>query len=204
MGTVLKVPEMKRWFFFAATLTGIALWQSVAYGVRMRTECRRLAANQAALMGRLEHYRVRDSLSAAGVEVLTLRAGELRRHCASLSALVHDMGIKLRRLESVAQVAVQSDYAFETPARDTVVMQAGPVPAQALRYDNGHMRLDGIVAGGMFHGTVLSRDTLTQVVHRIPRRLLFLRWGTRELRQEIVSSNPHTQVTYSRYIKVVK
>ena len=46
-----------------------------------------------------------------------------------------------------------------------------------------------------------SADTLRQVVHRVPRRFLFIRWGTKALRQEIVSSNPHTRIIYSDYVK---
>ena len=41
-----------------------------------------------------------------------------------------------------------------------------------------------------------------QVVHRIPRRFLFIRWGTKALRQEIVPSNPHTRIVYSEYVKI--
>lgn len=47
-----------------------------------------------------------------------------------------------------------------------------------------------------------SRDTLRQIVHRIPRRFLFIRWGTKALRQEIISSNPHTRIVYSEYIRI--
>ena len=45
-------------------------------------------------------------------------------------------------------------------------------------------------------------DTLRQVVHRIPRRFLFIRWGTKALRQEIVSTNPHTRIVYAEYVKI--
>ena len=45
-------------------------------------------------------------------------------------------------------------------------------------------------------------EILRQVVHRIPRRFLFIRWGTKALRQEIVPSNPHTRIVYSEYVKI--
>ena len=35
-----------------------------------------------------------------------------------------------------------------------------------------------------------------------PRRFLFIRWGTKALRQEIISSNPHTRIVYSEYIRI--
>ena len=49
---------------------------------------------------------------------------------------------------------------------------------------------------------IRSVDTLRQAVHRIPRRFLFIRWGTKALRQEIVSTNPHTRIVYAEYVKI--
>lgn len=183
----------------ALAVAGVALWQSVEYGLAKREECARLAANQTALLSDMAGYRVRDSLQAAGVAALTLKASEMERHFAPLASLVRDMGVRIKRLESVAQNAVESRYAIEIPLRDTVVLATA---AQVLHYDDGHLSLDGMIREGGFRGVIVSRDTLTQAVHRIPRRFLFLRWGTRELRQEIVSSNPHSRITYSRYLKI--
>ena len=49
-----------------------------------------------------------------------------------------------------------------------------------------------------------SVDTLRQIVHRVPRRFLFIRFGTKAVRQEIVSSNPHTRIVYAEYVRFVK
>lgn len=47
-----------------------------------------------------------------------------------------------------------------------------------------------------------SIDTLHQIVHRVPRKFLFFRFGTKAIRQEIVSSNPYTKIVYSEYIEL--
>ena len=52
------------------------------------------------------------------------------------------------------------------------------------------VRVEGAVTADSVLCRVESADTLRQVVHRIPRRFLFIRWGTKALRQEIVPSNP--------------
>ena len=58
---------------------------------------------------------------------------------------------------------------------------------------------------GRFGGLpVESVDTLRQVVHRVPRRFLFIRFGTKAVRQEIVSSNPHTRIVYAEYVRFAK
>lgn len=55
---------------------------------------------------------------------------------------------------------------------------------------------------GSTHLHLLCHDTLTQVVHRIPHRWWIFRWGTKALRQEIRSSNPHTKIVFSEYIEI--
>ena len=45
-------------------LLGLLLWFSVRDGIRLRTERRRLTANQSALLDSCHSYRVRDSLNA--------------------------------------------------------------------------------------------------------------------------------------------
>ena len=47
-----------------------------------------------------------------------------------------------------------------------------------------------------------SIDTLHQIVHRVPRKFLFFHFGTKAIRQEIISSNPHTKIVYSEYIEL--
>lgn len=57
---------------------------------------------------------------------------------------------------------------------------------------------------GSTHLHLLCHDTLTQVVHHIPHRWWIFRWGTKALRQEIRSSNPHTKIVFSEYIEIEK
>lgn len=71
-----------------------------------------------------------------------------------------------------------------------------------FRWHDAWVSVEGVVAGDSVACRVQSVDTLRQIVHRVPRRFLFIRWGTKALRQEIVSSNPHTRIVYTRYVKI--
>lgn len=48
---------------------------------------------------------------------------------------------------------------------------------------------------------VRSNDTLIQVIHRVPKRFLFFKFGTKEIRQTIQSTNPHTSLKYSTVLQ---
>ena len=60
----------------------------------------------------------------------------------------------------------------------------------------------GIIAGDRLSYDIHTVDTLHQVVHRVPRKWWFFRFGTRAIRQEIWSSNPNTQLVYSEYVEL--
>ena len=46
----------------------------------------------------------------------------------------------------------------------------------------------------------MHRDTLDQVIYRVPRRFLFIRWGTKEIRQAVSVRDPKSTIVYSEYV----
>ena len=71
-----------------------------------------------------------------------------------------------------------------------------------FRWQDPWVRVEGIIRRDSVQCRICSVDTLRQVVHRIPHRFLFIRWGTKALRQEIVSTNPHTRIVHAEYIRL--
>lgn len=172
---------------------------------RLRDDNRRLSGNQVALLSENREYKVRDSLNALSVQILQLEKKEFKAHFAELNSLVRDMGVKISRLESISQSSTETRYEVVTPVRDTTVLNVADSthrPAQSLFYRDTWLTLDGIILDRQFRGSIVTYDTLTQLVHRVPKRFLFIKYGIKELRQEIVSSNPHTRLTYSEVIKI--
>lgn len=138
-------------------------------------ERQRLEANQRSLMTDVEYYRTRDSLSAAGVERLTLTNREFRRHAEELERSVEDLQLKLRRLQSASRTAITTAYPVETQLRDTVILRDTlnmRDTVRLLQFENPWLTLDGILEDDIFRGRIESRDTLIQLVHRVPRRLV--------------------------------
>lgn len=168
-------------------------------------ERQRLEANQRSLMTDVEYYRTRDSLSAAGVERLTLTNREFRRHAEELERSVEDLQLKLRRLQSASRTAITTAYPVETRLRDTVILHDTlnvRDTVRLLQFENPWLTLDGILEDNIFRGRIESRDTLVQLIHRVPRRLWFLRLGTKAIRQEVTTRNPYSRITFTEYIEL--
>ena len=193
---------MKKYLFLYAVLTTALL----AYGyTRYRHETRRLTQNQNALASGIEHYRTRLGQEAASVQALRLRCAEFERLRAGDADTIRRLGIRLRRLEAVAKTVTATSVDLRAPVRDTVVLLRRDTlrirdTLKLFRWRDAWVTVEGRIRTDSVACRVESTDTLRQVVHRVPRRFLFIRWGTKALRQEIVSSNPHTRIIYSDYV----
>ena len=75
---------------------------------------------------------------------------------------------------------------------------------RSFRWRDPWVTVEGHIRGDSADCRVESVDTLRQVIHRVPRRFLFIRFGTKAVRQEIVSSNPHTRIVYAEYVRFAK
>lgn len=180
----------------------VAVTALLAWGVRhYRAENRRLTQNQTALAGRVEHYRTRLGEAAASVQVLRLRCGEFEELRAADAERIRALGVKLRRVEAASKTGVATAVEVRAPLRDTVVVRD---TARVFRWCDVWTSVEGVVGRDSVTCRVTSVDTLRQVVHRVPRRFLFIRWGTKALRQEITSANPHTRIVFTEYVKIEK
>lgn len=170
---------------------------------RLHDENQRLERNQQALLSDVRLYQTRAGKSAASVEVLELQLDEFREHRARDAERIKELGIKLRRAESYALSATESSYTATLPLRDTIILR--DTIRDTIRIFEGGDRwstIRGIINLDSITYSLQSVDTLYQVVHRVPRKFWFIRFGTKAIRQEIVSSNPHTRLVYTEYIEL--
>ena len=183
---------MKKYLFAYAVLATALLFFTCRH---YRAENRRLVENQTALAADVTRYRTRLGAEAASVQALRLRCGEFETLRAADAEQIRRLGIRLRRLEAAAKAVAVTDAEIRTPlpVRDTVRM---------FRWRDPWISVEGRIGRDSAACRIRSVDTLRQAVHRIPRRFLFIRWGTKALRQEIVSTNPHTRIVYAEYVKI--
>ena len=181
---------MKKYLFTYAVLATALLFFTCRH---YRAENRRLVENQTALAADVTRYRTRLGAEAASVQALRLRCGEFETLRAADAEQIRRLGIRLRRLEAAAKAVAVTDAEIRTPLRDTVRM---------FRWRDPWISVEGRIGRDSAACRIRSVDTLRQAVHRIPRRFLFIRWGTKALRQEIVSTNPHTRIVYAEYVKI--
>lgn len=191
---------------------GLALVAFRAYS-DMKADRDRLKENQSLLLhnGEVEIKQTNTGCSQASVPALTLRPSEFRRSGDTLLRTAKAAGIKASRISEAATAATTTHVDFDARVfrtvvhdtlRDTVLCPASPLPA--LSWNDPWVSLSGTIADSIFHGSLTSNDTLDIIVHRVPKRFLFFRFGCKQVRMDIISRNPHTRLTYARYYQLVK
>lgn len=196
---------------------GLALFAFIAYR-NMKADRDRLKENQNILLhnGKVDIKRTNTGLSQASVPALTLRSSEFRQSGDTLLQVAKAAGIKTSRITEAATAAATTSVEFKTrvfqtivhdTVRDTVTRSLTTIlPSRQLQlsWNDPWVSLSGTITDSIFHGSITSVDTLDIIVHRVPKRFLFFRFGCKQVRMDVVSRNPHTQLTYARFLQLIK
>jgi len=187
---------MKKYLLFTILILAAFLAVSVKNCQDIRTDRNRLSDNQRTLLADIKFYRTKDSLNVASVERLVLTNREFRKYAGELN-------LKVKHLQSVSQSATETKYLVQTEIRDSIVVLPGKTDTlSCINYQDPYLTFSGSITGKQFSGLIQSRDTIVQVIRRVPRRFWFIRWGTKAIRQEVISKNPYSRIAYTEYIEL--
>ena len=170
----------------------------------LKKERDRLENNQTALLSDVEYYKTESGKNAASVQKLELTKSELEKHCIDLTQTVKDLGIKVKRLQSASTTVTKTEVEIQTVVHDSIVYRDRPVILKTINWKDPWIKLDGILDGEDFSAKIQSIDTLNHIAHRVPKKFLFFRFGTKAVRLEVVNKNPHSQIVYTEYIVLKK
>lgn len=163
----------------------------------------RLTANNTALMDKATYFETEAGNSAASVQRLELSYSELERNYQHVCQTADELGVKVKRLQAAATTATQTEVKVVTEIRDSIVYRDGLLDSlKVLRWQDPWVNVAGEIRGRDVELDVVSCDTIKQIIHRVPKKFWFIKWGTKAIRQEVVSSNPHTKITYTEYIEL--
>lgn len=175
---------------------------------RLTAERDRYRNNTEMLMGDVELYRVRDSLSGARVQSLELSIKEFERFRAEDAKLIRELKAKNRDLASVNKTQSQTIIDLLAIPKDTVVIRDSvPVPAISIHCGDAWFDFDGILTKNEFTGTLENRDSLFISESVKYKRFLGFLWKTNKVAErmlDVVSKNPHTKIIGVDYTVIEK
>lgn len=196
---------MNKYLAIACVIMLMACASLLGLNRHLQQEKERLSGNQSALMSKVQFYQDKAGRSASSVQRLELTKSELEAYNQELTNVIDGLNVKLKRVQAVSTAATQTSLDIKTVIRDSIVyVDSGRIEKlPAIKWKDPWVNIDGLIkSDSTVELSVQSVDTLYQVVHRVPKRFLFFRWGAKAIRQEMVSSNPHTRIVYSEYIEL--
>lgn len=177
----------------------------------IRGEAERTKENQDVLLhnGRVEIGRTQSGRPRASVSAITLKTSDLKRNPDSLLAVNRkELKIKNSRIMAAATTSTTTQVdvkaAIQAVPHDTCSLLSGPYRppdvSQTVSWSDPWITLRGEIEGDSIQMHIESRDTLQMIVHRVPKKFLFFRYGTKGVRMEVVGQNPHSQLSYPKVI----
>lgn len=181
----------------------------------LRGEAERTKENQDVLLhnGRVEIGRTQSGRPRASVQAITLKTSDLKRNPDSLLAVNRkELKIKNSRIMAAATTStttkVDVKAAIQPVPHDTCSRSLSglyrPPDVSQVSWSDPWITLRGDIEGDSMQMHIESRDTLQMIVHRVPKKFLFFRYGTKGVRMEVVSQNPHSQLSYPMIIMFKK
>ena len=177
----------------------------------LRGEAERTKENQDILLhnGKVEIGRTQSGRPRASVSAITLKTSDLKRSPDSLLAVNRkELKIKNSRIMAAATTStttrVDVKAAIRPVPHDTCSRSLSglyrPPDVSQVSWSDPWITLRGDIEGDSMLVHIESRDTLQMIVHRVPKRFLFFRYGTKGVRMEVVSQNPHSRLSYPKII----
>lgn len=181
----------------------------------LRGESERTKVNQDILLhnGRVEIGRTQSGRPRASVPAITLKTSDLKRTPDSLLSVNRkELKIKNSRIMAAATTStttkVDVKVAIRPVPHDTCSRSLSglyrPPDVSQVSWSDPWITLRGDIEGDSMQVHIESRDTLQMIVHRVPKKFLFFRYGTKGVRMEVVSQNPHSRLSYPRIIMFKK
>ena len=181
----------------------------------LRGESERTKENQDVLLhnGRVEIGLTQSGRPRASVQAITLKTSDLKRRPDSLLAVnKKELKIKSIRIMAAATTATTTQVDVKAAIRpvphDTCsrILSGSyrPPDVSQVSWSDPWITLRGEIEGDSMQMHIERRDTLQMIVHRVPKKFLFFRYGTKGVRLEVVSQNPHSRLSYPRIIMFKK
>lgn len=187
----------------------------------LRKDYNRVKQNQSLLLhnGTVAISETITGKSKASAQALNLTASEFRNSGDTLLHIARQAGIKPKRISEAATASTVMTAEIVAPIRPSSprpLVRSSPdtdtthsittqqPPPTTLSWQDSWLSLDGNITDSVFRGTITSTDTLDIMVHRVPKRFLFFRYGCKEVRMDIISRNPHTKLIYAKYYQLIK
>ena len=165
------------------------------YIKKQKANIERLDGNVTALTTDINHFKVNDSLNAATIQSLNITVSEFKDMNIEAKKTIDALNIKYKRLLKVNQTLTQENQdLLLNKTIDTLILKDTIVKTVSASYRSPYLDLDIYDLGNQYQVKYESRDTIDQILENIPKKFLFIRYGTKGFKTTYVNRNPNAKI----------
>ena len=165
------------------------------YIKKQKANIERLDGNVTALTTDISHFKVNDSLNAATIQSLNITVSEFKDMNIEAKKTIDALNIKYKRLLKVNQTITQENQdLLLNKTIDTLILKDTIVKTVSASYRSPYLDLDIYDLGNQYQVKYESRDTIDQILENIPKKFLFIRYGTKGFKTTYVNRNPNAKI----------
>lgn len=165
------------------------------YIKKQKANIERLDGNVTALTTDINHFKVSDSLNAATIQSLNITVSEFKDMNIEAKKIIDALNIKYKRLLKVNQTITQENQdLLLNKTIDTLILKDTIVKTVSASYRSPYLDLDIYDLGNQYQVRYESRDTIDQILENIPKKFLFIRYGTKGFKTTYVNRNPNAKI----------
>lgn len=165
------------------------------YIKKQKANIERLDGNVTALTTDINHFKVSDSLNAATIQSLNITVSEFKDMNIEAKKTIDALNIKYKRLLKANQTITQENQdLLLNKTIDTLILKDTIVKTVSASYRSPYLDLDIYDLGNQYQVKYESRDTIDQILENIPKKFLFIRYGTKGFKTTYVNRNPNAKI----------
>lgn len=173
-----------------------------------REERQRTESNRTSLLTGLEKYKTKDSLNAVSIQQLTLSKREFKEYEADVIDRLKNLGIKLKRLESITSLSTETNLQFVPVQKDSIIYLPGKdsiIHLRCLEYKDAWTDFVGCYDENNIPRVKLTtRDSIDIIGHIVPKHIWFIKFGVKSINAEVINYNPDSEIKHAKVIKLRK
>lgn len=175
----------------------LALWFRYEYVSNDRD---RLSKNQESLLTEQVNFKLRDSLNVSQIQQLTLSKSEFKRYYENASNEAKELGIKIKRLESYISLTTQVKDSFKTVFKDSITIKHDTI--KCFKYVDKWLSFDGCALNDTLNVRYSLVDSIEIFAHRVPRKFLFIKYGTKGINLTTFSKNQNSKIVSKSFVEI--
>lgn len=168
----------------------------------LKSENKRLKANQETLLDSVKSFKVSDSLKAITVGNLELSLKQYKKYHADDAILIKQL--KGQKPEVIIKPSMQTEYKVRTELKDSIIYKD---TLKTILYKSKWNYISGFINKDTINLSIVNYDELLITESLQKKKFLFFRlpisiFGYKRKVLNVISKNPNTKITSAEYITI--